>query len=260
LTRALNNDFPHVRRWLQNKDPAIFCDLLSHWPTRHAAQLARRPTLERGFRPPHGRAAAGITPRIAAIKSAVALATADGVIPPPTLLGPALVAQLRGPWHAIADFDPASAPCAQDPPDCPLVDAWPGAGAVFAPRLLVAFGEQRERYAAAEALQKYAGLAPGTERRGKTAWVPWRLQCPTFRRQTVVAWAAASTRPAFWAQVYYQQQRDQGKAHQAAVRALACKGLRRLSRGWQARPLYDEALYLQALKRRSAPLLQHLAH
>jgi hypothetical protein len=74
-----------------------------------------------------------------------------------------------------------------------------------------------------------------------------------------VEWAAESTRHSFWAQVYYQQQRDKGKAHQAAVRALAFKWLRILFRCWQDHTPYDESVYLQALKRRSAPLLHNLA-
>jgi hypothetical protein len=102
-----------------------------------------------------------------------------------------------------------------------------------APRLLVAFGAQRERDASAEALHKYAGSAPVTERRGKKAWGHWRLQGPTFLRHTFVEGAAASTRHAFGAQVSYQQQRDKGKAPQAAVRALAFTWMRSLSRCWQ---------------------------
>ena len=47
-------------------------------------------------------------------------------------------------------------------PDFPLFAALPGARAVFAPRLLVAFGEQRERYASADERQQYAGIAPVT--------------------------------------------------------------------------------------------------
>jgi hypothetical protein len=121
----------------------------------------------------------------------------------------------------MADFDHAIAQHAQQHPDFPLFQALPGAGPVFALRLLVAFGEQRERYTSAAERQKYAGIAPVTERSGKQAWVHWRLQCPTFLRQTSVEWAAASIRHSFWAQVYYQQQRDTGKRHQAAVRALA---------------------------------------
>jgi transposase len=260
LTSALKNYFPHVLQWFQEKDTALFCDFLSRWPTLKAAQLARRATLEGFFRAHHVPSADVITTRIEAIKSARALTTDDGVITPNVLLGQALIAPLRVTVQAIADFDSAIAQRAQAHPDFPLFDALPGAGAVFAPRLLVAFGEQRERYASAAELQKYAGIAPVTERSGKKSWVHWRLQCPTFLRQTFVEWAAESIRHAFWAQVYYQQQRDKGKAHQAAVRALAFKWIRILYRCWQERTPYDESIYLQALKRRNAPLLHNLAN
>ena len=260
LTSALKNYFPHVLRWFQDKDTAIFCDFLSRWPTLKAAQLARRTTLESFFRAHHVHSADVITTRIEAIKSAVALTTDEGVITPNALLVQALVAQLRVTLQGIADFDNAIAQRAQEHPDFSLFDALPGAGAVFAPRLLAAFGEQRERYASAEERQKYAGIAPVTERSGKKTWVHWRLQCPKFLRQTFVEWAAESTRHSFWAQVYYQPQRAKGKAHQAAVRALAFKWIRILYRCWQDRTPYDESVYLQALNRRSAPLLHNLAH
>jgi len=259
LTSALKNYFPHVLQWFPDKDTVLFCDFLSRWPTLKAAQLARRTTLEAFFRAHHVRAAEVIASRIQAIKSALALTTDDGVITPNALLVQALIAQLRVTLQAIADFDTAIAQRAQEHPDFPLFDALPGAGAVFAPRLLVAFGEQRERFTSAEDLQKYAGIAPVTERSGKKSWVHWRLQCPTFLRQTFVEWAAESTRHSFWAQVYYQQQREKGKAHQAAVRALAFKWIRILYRCWQDRTPYDESVYLQALKRRSAPFLHNLA-
>jgi len=259
LTSALKNYFPQVLHWFPDKDTAIFCDFLSRWPTLKAAQLARRSTLEGFFRAHHVRCVDVIDTRLQASKSARALTTDDGVITPNVLLVQALVAQLRVTLQAIADFDTAIAQRAQDHPDFPLFDALPGAGAVFAPRLLVAFGEQRERFSSAEELQKYAGIAPVTERSGKKAWVHWRLQCPTFLRQTFVEWAAESTRPSFWAQVYSQQQRDKGQAHQAAVRALAFKWSRILYRCWQDRTPYDESVYLQALKCRPAPLLHTLA-
>ncbi len=260
LTSALKNYFPQVLQWFPEQDTAIFCDFLSRWPTLKAAQLARRSTLEGFFRAHHVRAADVIDTRLQAITSALALTTDDGVITPHVLLVQALIAPLRVTLQAIADFDTAMAQRAQDHPDFPLVDALPGAGAVCAPRLLVAFGAQRERFASAEELQQYAGIAPVTERRGKKSWGHWRLQWPTFLRHTFVEWAAESTRHSFWAQVYYQQQRDTGKAHQAAVRAFAFTWIRILFRCWQDRTPYDESVYLQALKRRSAPLLHNLAN
>jgi transposase len=259
LTSALKNYFPHALQWFHDKDTLIFCDFLTQWPTLKAVQLARRSSLERFFRDHHVRYTDVIHQRIHAIKSAIALTTDEGVIAPNALLAQALVTQLRATLHAIEEFDKAIAQRAQSHPDFPFFDALPGAGAVFAPRLLVAFGEQRDRYASADELQKYAGIAPVTERSGKKAWVHWRLQCPTFLRQTFVEWAAESTRHSFWARAYYQQQRDKGASHQAAVRALAFKWIRVLFRCWQNRTPYNESVYLNALERRGAPLLNHRA-
>jgi len=257
LTSALKNYFPHVLQWFHEKDTAIFCDFLTQWPTLKAVQLARRSTLERFFRDHHVRYAEVIDTRIQAIKSATPLTTDEGVITPNALLVQALVTQRRVTLHAIEAFDNAIAQRAQRHPDFPLFSALPGAGAVFAPRLLVAFGEPRDRYASAEELQKYAGIAPVTERSGNKTWVHWRLQCPTFLRQTFVEWAAESTRHSFWARIYYQQQRDKGTPHQAAVRALAFKWIRILFRCWQNRTPYNEAVYLNALQRRGSPLLHN---
>jgi transposase len=259
LTSTLKNYFPQVLQWFQDKDTLIFCDFLSRWPTLKAAQLARRTTLETFFRDHHVRSADVITQRRHAIKTATPLTTDEGVIAPHALLVQALVAQLRVTLQAIADFDIAIAQRAQTHPDFPLFQALPGAGPVFASRLLVAFGEQRARYASAAELQKYAGIAPVTERSGKKSWVHWRLQCPKFLRQTFVEWAAESIRHSFWAQIYYQQQRDKGKAHQAAVRALAFKWIRILYRCWQDRTPYDESAYLQALNQRGSSLMQNFA-
>jgi transposase len=259
LTSTLKNYFPQVLQWFQDKDTLIFCDVLSRWPTLKAAQLARRTTLETFFRDHHVRSADVITQRRHAIKTATPLTTDEGVIAPNALLVQALVAQLRVTLQAIADFDIAIAQRAQTHPDFPLFQALPGAGPVFASRLLVAFGEQRARYASAAELQKYAGIAPVTERRGKKSWVHWRLQCPKFLRHTFVEWAAASIRHAFWAQISYQQQRDKGKAPQAAVRALAFKWIRILYRCWQDHTPYDESAYLQALNQRGSSLMQNFA-
>ena len=144
-----------------------------------------------------------------------------------------------------------------DPLD--LQRALPAAGLALAPRLLAAFGEQRERYHSAAELQRYTGIAPVTESSGNKHWVHWRLQCPTFIRQTFVEWAGATIPRSFWAAAYYRQQRAKGCSHHAAVRALAFKWIRILYRCWQTRTPYDESKYLNALKRRGAPLLTSIA-
>jgi transposase len=260
LRSPLKNYFPHVLQWFHDKDTAICCDFLTQWPTLKAAQLARRTTLERFFRAHHVRDADVIDQRLQAIKSARPLTTDESVIVPHALLAQALVNQRRVTLHAIEDFDHAIAQHAQSHPDFPLFDALSGAGAVFAPRLLVAFGEPRDRYASADELQKYAGIAPVTERRGHTTWGHWRLQCPPFLRQTFVQWAAESTQHAFWARAYDQQQRHKGSSPQAAVRALAFTWIRILFRCWQHRTPSDESVYLNALQRRGSPLMHNRAN
>jgi transposase len=259
LTSALKHYFPHVLPWFHDTDTTLCCDVLTPWPTLKAAQLARRSILERFFRAHHVRYADVIDQRLQAIKSATPLTTDEGLIAPTALLVQALVSQLRVTLQAIDAFDHTMAPHAQSPPDFPLFDSLPGAGAVLAPRLLAAFGEQRERYTSADELQTYAGIAPVTERSGDTSWVHWRLQCPPFLRQTFVEWAAESLRHSFWARAYDEQQCHKGTSHQAAVRALAFTWIRMLFRCWQNRTPYDEAVYLSALQRRDSPLLHNLA-
>ena len=258
LTSALKNYFPQVLSWFSDKDTTSFCDFLSQWPTFKAVHQARRATLERFFRQHHVQTRV-IAPRIQAITSASPLTTDEGVITPHVCLVRALVAQLRATLQAIEDFDRAIAQLAPTHPDFALFQALPGAGPVFAPRLLVAFGEQRDRYASASELQQYAGIAPVTERSGNTCWVHWRLQCPKFLRQTFVEWAGESIRHSFWARAYYAQQRAKGSTHQAATRALAFKWIRILYRCWQTNTPYDESTYLNALARRGSPLIRYLA-
>jgi transposase len=258
LTSTLKNYVPPALQWFQDKDTRLFCAVLSRWPTLKAGQLARRSTLETFFREHHVRSADVMTQRSDAIKAATPLTTDEGIIAPHTLLVQTLVSPLRVTLHAIHDFDHAIAQRAQSHPDFPLFQTLPGAGPVFAPRLLVAFGEPRARDASAAALQQCAGLAPVTERSGKKSWVHWRFPCPTCLRQTFVEWAAESIRQAFWARVYDQQQREKGPAHQAAVRALAFMWLRMLFRCWQDRTPYHESVYLNALNRRGSALLQNL--
>jgi transposase len=169
-----------------------------------------------------------------------------------------LVEQLRVTLQAIDGFDREIVKLAPTLPGYPLFQGLPGAGPHLAPRLLAAFGEQRERFQGADELRKYEGIAPVTERSGKKSWVHWRWQCPTFVRQTFVEWAGQTINKSFWADAYYWQRREKGSSFQAAVRALAFKWLRILYRCWQTRTPYDEITYLKALRTPGSPLLGNL--
>ena len=124
----------------------------------------------------------------------------------------------------------------------------------LAPRLLAAFGSRRDRYASVQELQSYCGIAPLLVRSGKSAWIHYRWVCPKFLRQTFHEWAGHSIAFSVWARAYYQQQRARGSGHHAAVRALAFKWIRIAFRCWQDGQPYDEARYIESLRKRGSPL------
>ena len=255
LRNALKQYYPQALDWFDRIDTPLFGAFIRQWPSLSQAKRARRATLAKFFhkhklyrKPVQER-------RIQAIKSALPLTSDMAVIVPYRLQTLALVNQLEVTLQSIALYDDEIAALAPQHPDYSLFSCLPGAGVHLAPRLLVAFGEQRERFTSAAEVQKYAGIAPVTERSGQKSWIHWRWQCPTFLRQTFVEWAAQTINKSYWAGLYYYQQRAKGCSYQAAVRSLAFKWIRILYRCWITRTPYDEAKYLKALKERGSPLL-----
>jgi len=260
LIQALKQYYPQPLDWFSERNTMVFCDFLTQWPTLEKAKRARKKKLETFFKNHNVRFAQVIEARIDAIKAATALTHDEAIIMAHRLQVEALVEQLRLTIQAMKRFDKEIVATAEQLPDYELLfNPLPGAGKVLAPRLLAAFGEDRERYSCAEELQRRTGIAPVTKRSGQSEWVHWRWQCSKFLRQTFVDWAAQTINKSAWAGAYYRQQRIKGSSHQAAVRALAFKWIRILYRCWQDRSPYDESKYLEALRRSGSPLLKQLA-
>jgi transposase len=256
LRYALKHYYPQVLDWFDHIDTPLFCDFIRQWPTLTQVKRARKHTLETFFHQHNMRFAHVLADRLDSIKSATPLTVDDAIIIPYRLQVQVLIEQLSVTLEGIKQFDEATESIANKHPDFPLFKALPGAGQTLAPRLLVAFGEQRDRYTNAADLQKYAGIAPVTERSGKKHWVHWRWQCPRFLRQTFTEWAAQTINKSFWAGQYYRQQRAKGCSYQAAVRSLAFKWIRIIFRCWQTGKPYNESTYLNALEHRGSTLLK----
>lgn len=256
LRNALKQYYPQPLEWFDHIDTVLFCDFIRRWPSLPQAKRARRATLEKFFREHNMNRKALLERRIEAIKSAMPLTEDQAVVVSYRLQVLSLVAQLEVALESIRSYDVEIAALMPQHPDHVLFDALPGAGPSLAPRLMVGFGEQRERFANAAEVQKCTGIAPVTERSGQSTWVHWRWQCSTFLRQTFVEWAAQTINKSYWAGLYYHRQRAKGCSHQAAVRALAFKWIRILYRCWKTRTPYDEARYLRALQERGSPLLK----
>ena len=259
ITAILKCYYPQPLDWIEETGSVLFCDLVTRWPTLEAIQSASDDDLKAFFHAHNGRSHTRIEERIHAIRTAIPLTDDPGVVEPSRWWVAATVDQLRALLDHIHRIEDEIAQRFSAMPDAELFAKLPGAGANLAPRLLVALGEDRSRFATTEDLLAFAGIAPVTERSGTKSRVHWRFACATFIRQSFVEWARESTRFSYWAHAYYQRLRDRGKSHQVAIRALAFKWIRILYRCWQNNTPYDEARYLLALEKKGSPLIKPAA-
>ena len=259
LQQQLKQSFPLALELLDGR--AVYTDwflrLLLKYPTHKCLQRAAPRTLERML-PRLRRREEGPDPRVALIRSAKALVTDPALILAGELEIQCLAAQILQLNSAIAEHERRLQKLMAEHPDAPLFSSLPGAGDVLAPRLLAAFGTDRNRHASAEEVQQYSGIAPVTKRSGKTRLVHRRLACPKFLRQTFHEFAGNSLKKSQWARAYYMMLRSRGKGHHASVRSLAFKWIRVIFRCWKDRVPYSESQYLDRLHKKNSPLLNHL--
>jgi len=234
-----------------------FLRLLARWPSLKALQRARPQTVARvlfaGRKRPDDEAE-----RLAAIRQTVALVKDPALIEARSMATQALVAQLRTLNRAIAAHDAQLEAAMSKHPQAAVFRSLPAAGEAMAPRLLAALGSQPDRYDSAAAVQQHSGIAPVTQKSGKTCSVRRRRACPKFLRQTFHEYAQHSLKNSAWARAYYRLQRERGKKHHPAIRALAFKWIRIIFRCWHDKTPYDESRYLESLRRRNVPLLAYL--
>ena len=167
-----------------------------------------------------------------------------------------LIGQITQLNKAIAEFELELKSLYDEHPDKDIFDSFPGSGDVLGPRLVAAWGTDRDRYDSASSMQKYSGTAPVTKASGKSKIVIRRLACPKFLLQTFHEFANCSRKLSIWAQAYYEMLREHGKKHHTAIRSLAFKWIRIMYSCWKNRTKYDETKYIKALQKSNSPLLK----
>lgn len=250
LTAQLKMYYPQLLDWFAETGSAVVGDLLLAWPTLERLQQVKPQVLQLFFRR-HRLSSCRIQELQKAIRTAIPAIHDQAVLETSVWIVRRLVQQLAVLREAIAEQDQRLRELSQAHPDYAIFASFPSAGPVMVPRLIAALGSQRDRYQTASQIQCYAGIAPVLEASGKQRWVHWRWSCPKFLRQTFHEWAWLSVRKSPWARAYYDRQRQKGKAHHAAVRALAFKWLRILFRCWKDGCPYEEAHYQRSLQKRA---------
>jgi transposase len=254
LKSELKQYFPLALAVLDNDLTTVLAaNFLLNWPNFDSLKKAPAHKLRKFFYGHQSRSEQKIQARIDRIQSAEPLTRDSAIIEASSLTAEMLAHQLKDLAPYIARYEKQIAQLFAQHPDRVLFDNLPGAGDQLAPRLLSAFGSDRDRFQSPLEAVTFFGVAPVTERSGKTSWIHFRWACPKFLRQSFHEFAGQSVRFCDWAKVFYEQQRARGKGHHAAVRALAYKWIRILFRCWKTRQPYDPQLYLAALVQRGSP-------
>jgi transposase len=259
LASHLKAYYPQALQLVGELDTVLCCDFLQKWPNLESVKKAKKSQLEKFYTSHNCRSSEKIAERIQLIHQAIPITSDQAICAVYQLSVQAIIAQLRPLLNAVELFDKELAKSFDEHPEKSFYEALPGAGPVLQPRLAAAFGVNRSKFNSAVELQSFSGIAPVTEKSGRTCWVHWRFACPKFLRQTFVEFANHSRKKSIWAAAYYQDLRNRGKHHQAALRALAYKWIRILFKCWKDGILYDEKIYLETLVKRRAPLAKLIA-
>jgi len=264
LHAALKTYFPLAERLLHGQmNTPLAADLLLRWPDLGSLQRAKPEELRSFFYKHNSRSAKTMEQRLEAVKRAKALTTDQAIIVPARETVLALAGMLRPLHKAVARLDKQIQQAMDEHPDAAIFRSFPGAGPALAPRLLVAFGTNRERFTCSEDVAEFYGIAPVVVQSGNSKTVRMRYRCPKFGRQTFHENAGCALKKEPWAKCYYDQQKERNKGkHHTACRALAYKLVRIYFACWKQGLPYDPDRYVKALEEHASPLhgkLQNLS-
>jgi len=226
---------------------------LERWPSLQQLQSSHRGTLKRFLAEHRSWDNDRMTEQIRQIYAAIPATGDEIVLEACSRRTAACLAQLRVLRDQAATYDKRIAAITADHPDAAIFRSLPGAGAALVPRLIAAFGTDRNHWRDAGDLHRFSGIAPILVRSGNSSRVAMRRACPKFLRQTFHEFAAHSIRFCPWAKLLYEHHlKGDKKNHHAAVRVVAFQWIRIAYRCWVNREPYDERIFLAAQRRRQS--------
>jgi len=258
LTASLKESFPQALQWAGGLQTKQACDFLETWPTFSDVQKASKSQLIKFYRE-HRHSLRWAEERVAEVRAAVPATHDQALIEVGSFVVESVVGRLRALSVSIASYDARIAELFAAHADAPIFASLPHAGAALAPRLLAAFGDDRQRFASAQEVAEFTGIAPVQRRSGRTKTIHMRIACPKFIRQTFHEYARLSIGASSWAKAFHDEQRSRKKGRHAILRELAYRWIRILFRCWKDSVAYDEAVYLEQLIRRGSPYAKQAA-
>lgn len=259
LTSTLKSYYPQALQLIGvNLHDPLSLAFLQRWPRLESLQGTSDTKIKKFYTSQGSRSEQRITERIQVIRSALPVTKDMAVITSAMITVQMLTDILTTLNITIQKYEQKLKELMASHPDNDIFSSFPGAGEALTPRLLAAWGTDRQRFEDAEAMQQYSGVAPIMKRSGKTTVVQRRLACPKFLLQTFHEYARCSLLYSTWAKAFYDMLRKRGKSHHSALRALGFKWIRIMHRCWRDRVCYDEGQYIQALQRAHSPVLAYM--
>ena len=257
LTSLLKEYYPLVLELFPKMGRVVLCEFLLRYPTLQDAKNASDEELLEFFR---AHRSYKFKQRLELIQNASPLTEDRAILETSSLVAQSLARQIIAIVESTAVFDAKIKALYAKHEDRKIFDSLPATGEHLAPRLLAMMGTDRDRFSSAKELQQVTGVAPVLKRSGSLCIVHWRWLCSKFTRQSIIEWAGVTIKHSLWARAFYAMQREKGKTHPVAVRALAYKWLRIIYRLWKNNETYNEAVYLEALQRNGSPIFSYLAN
>jgi transposase len=247
--------YPLVEVLFEDFTTPLLAQFLLKWPDLASLKKAGAKAVRKFFAGHNCRSEERMEKRLQAVEQALALTSDAALIEPAALKVKALAGQLEVLHGAIEQIEAETQKAMDAHPEAELFRSFPAAGPVMAPRLLAAFGTDRERFSSAQELQQFYGIAPVKKQSGQSRTIHMRRRCPKFGRQTFHENAGHVVRKPGWAKECYEALRERKKGHHAAVRCVSFKLMRIYYACWKQRRPYQEAIYEKALEIHGSPLL-----
>lgn len=259
LTALLKSYFPvALDLFGKQHQLTLLLSVLCRWPDPRKLRRADRRLIRRVLRDHGIRNEQQQEEMIERIRSAQLLTRDTALITPSAMAAKLLAKQIQEAQQTIGEFKAAITEAMNQHPDAHLFTSLRGAGDALAPRLLCAFGSQRDRWDDADQLGSFSGIAPVTIKSGKSRGVYRRRACPKYLRQTFHEFVECARRFCPWSKARYKMLRDRGMKHHAAIRKIARSWIRILFRVWKTRVPFDCDRYIANLKRRCPDIIPYL--
>ncbi|HDL01631.1 MAG TPA: IS110 family transposase, partial [candidate division Zixibacteria bacterium] len=143
-------------------------DFLKKWPQIIELQKVRKKTVEQFYVAHNSRSSGRIKERLKLIKLARELTSDQAVIKTCLITVKMLIAQIDNINVSIDEFEKELESLYNNHPDKDIFDSFPGTGKALGPRLIAAWGSDRDRHDSSKSMQQLSGTAPITKASGQS--------------------------------------------------------------------------------------------